>query len=135
TGMRECAQVGFQRTGVRRVVEPLAQSGRIAGRQLPAPRIPCQLDHGLRAEPAVELVVQPHLWSAPERFRAQPCSRLHTVHITQHLGTFGRCRGCSPTRWPHPPRSHYITPRITLSVLFCPLFPTAAAVLLRSTLP
>ena len=65
-GVRERLEVAHQRAGVGRLPEPRAELGRIGGGQVAVPVRVGQLDHRLRPQPAVEVVVQQDLRCAPD---------------------------------------------------------------------
>ena len=62
----ECLQVQLELAARRGTRYPLGQASRTAGWQPPVPLLAGQLDDGLRAEPAIKVIVQQHLRSAAD---------------------------------------------------------------------
>ena len=65
-GVREGLQVADQRAGVGGLPEPGAEGLGVTGGQLPVADLVGQLEHRLRSQPAVQVVVQEHLRRAPQ---------------------------------------------------------------------
>ena len=66
-GVRERLQVAHQRAGVGGLPEPGAELGGVGGGQVAVAVRVGQLDHRLRPQPAVEVVVQQDLRCPPDR--------------------------------------------------------------------
>ena len=70
-GVREGLQVAHQRAGVGGLPEPAAEALGVGGRQVAVAVLVGELEHRLRPQPAVEVVVQEHLGRAGERLGGQ----------------------------------------------------------------
>ncbi len=75
-GVPEALQVLLERAAVGACGEPAAQLGGIGGRELLVADLGGQLDHRLRPQPAVEMVVQQHLRRATDDVTIAGAARL-----------------------------------------------------------
>ncbi len=94
-GVREGRQVRRQRAGVRGLPEPDAEVVRVARRQVAVAVLLGELDDGLRAQPAVQVVVQEHLRRAPDLLRYGP------AHLSCPGWPSSRCTVSEPNAGRH----------------------------------
>jgi hypothetical protein len=85
-GVRERLQVAHQRAGVGRPPEPQAQRRGVVGRQVAVAELVGQLEHGLRAQAAVQVVVQENLGGAAEGLGVQWCGHAGKLPRQQRPG-------------------------------------------------